>query len=67
VSFSLASGASATLAAYEVSGRQVASREVGSSEPSWHTLELGNVPAGIYVVRLSQAGRTVRARVAVIR
>ena len=67
VSFSLASGASAMLSAYDVSGREVVSREVGSRGPGWHTMEFGSHPAGVDVVRLTQAGRTLKARVAVIR
>ena len=67
VSFSLASGAPATLAAYDLGGRQVVFREVGSSGPGWHTLRLDVLPAGVYVVRLSQAGRILTSRVAVIR
>jgi hypothetical protein len=32
-----------------------------------HTLDLGAVPPGVYVVRLSQTGRSITSRVAVIR
>ncbi|OGF23673.1 MAG: hypothetical protein A2V63_00940 [Candidatus Eisenbacteria bacterium RBG_19FT_COMBO_70_11] len=67
VNFSLASGAPATVAVYDIGGRQVASREVGSGRAGSHTVKLGDLPAGVYVVRLSQAGRSLSSRVAVIR
>ena len=50
-----------------MTGRQVLSREVGATGPGWHEVSLGNLPAGIYVVRLSQARHMVSARVSVIR
>jgi len=67
VSFSLVSGAPATLAVFDVSGRQVASRDVGAGGAGSHRVDLGRLPAGLYVVRLSQAGRSLSSRVAVIR
>ena len=67
VGFSLASSAPASLAVFDVSGRRVVSREVGSSGPGRHTLKLGELPAGIYVVRLSQGGRSLSSRVPVLR
>jgi hypothetical protein len=70
VRFSLASGAKATLAVYDVSGRQVASREVDAGGPGWHTVQLGergNMPAGLYVIRLTQDGRSLTARSAILR
>jgi hypothetical protein len=51
----------------DVSGRWVVSRDVGSSGLGWHTLRLGDLPAGLYIVRLSQAGRSLSSRVAVLR
>jgi hypothetical protein len=67
VSFSLASDAPAALAVYDIAGRLVESREVGASGPGWHVMKLRDLPAGLYVVRLSQAGRRLSSRVAVIR
>jgi hypothetical protein len=67
VSFSLSSADRALLAVYDLTGRQVVRREVGSSGPGWHTVKLGSLPAGVYLVRLSQAGRSLSARLAVIR
>jgi hypothetical protein len=67
VSFSLESAAPAVLAVFDISGRRVLTREVGSSGPGWHSLRLGNLPTGVYAVRLSQAGRAVSSRVVAIR
>lgn len=67
VSFSLASAAPASLTAYDVTGRQVATHAVQSSGPGWRTMQLGDFPAGLYLVRLSQGGRSLTARVAVLR
>ena len=67
VSFSLATTAPATLSVYDISGRQVTSREVGSLGRGSHTMNLGDLPAGLYIVRLSQAGHSLSSRVAVIR
>jgi len=66
VRFSLASEERAVLAVYDVGGRRVVSREVGTSGPGWHTVRLGSLPAGVYLVRLSQAGRNLSARMTVI-
>lgn len=67
VRFSLMSSAGATLEAFDVRGRRMLSREVGSRGPGWHMAELGDLPAGLYLLRLSQAGRSLVSRVAVIR
>jgi hypothetical protein len=66
VRFSLPSPDRATLSVYDVSGRHVLSLEVGSSGAGPHVLVLGSLPAGVYVVRLSQAGRSLSARTVVI-
>ena len=67
VSYSLASAAPARLAVYDVTGRQVLAREVDAGGPGRHTVTLGSLPAGVYVVRLGQAGRALTTRIAVIR
>jgi hypothetical protein len=67
VRFSLPDGAPATLSVYDVTGRRVASREVGSGAPGWRDAGLGELPAGMYVVLLSQAHRALSSRVAVLR
>lgn len=69
VSFSLASGERATLALYDITGRQVRRLEVGEKGPGPHVVNLTqgvSVKAGIYFVRLSQGGRTRDRRVAII-
>ncbi len=67
VSFSLPTWAPAMLAVFDVSGRRVMSGEVGFSGPGWHAMKFGRLPAGMYTVQLSQAGRSLTSRVVVIR
>jgi hypothetical protein len=68
VAFSLPSAKQATLSLYDVSGRRVAFREVGSMGPGRHTVNIAQrLPAGVYVVRLSQGGRNLSARASVVR
>ena len=64
--FSLAGWSPASLAVYDISGRRVVSREVGSGGPGWHTVQLGELPPGVYVVRLTQAGHRLSSRMTVI-
>src|SRR5207244_1456812 len=66
VSFSIAGEAAATLTVYDVTVRLVVSRQV-TSGPGWHTMTLGDLPSGIFVVRLSQGEHRRSYRVAVIR
>jgi hypothetical protein len=66
VAFSLANGMPASLAVFDVGGREIVSREVGAMGAGRHTVRLGNLPAGMYVVRLSQAGSSLSSRVAVL-
>jgi hypothetical protein len=69
VFFSLASGAPATLALFDVTGRQVQVRGLGTTGPGPHAVNLTQgraLKAGIYFVRLSQGGKTVQRRVAII-
>ena len=69
VFFSLPSSKPATLALYDVSGRQVVARSVGTLGGGLHSIPLGErgkLPAGLYVIKLSQAGRVATHRVAVI-
>jgi hypothetical protein len=57
-SFSLPVAAPATLAVFDVAGRRLASREVGSLGAGTHRASLefsgGPPPAGLYIARLSQ-------------
>jgi hypothetical protein len=69
VSFALPSAAAATLEVFDVAGRRFVSREVGSLGPGRHQLDLGAArvfPAGHYVVRLIQGGRSLRTKVTVV-
>ncbi len=69
VLFSLPGFQPATLAVYDVGGRRVAERSVGTLGAGLHAIvlgERGTLHAGLYIVRLSQAGRVVTGRVAVV-
>jgi len=62
VSFSLPSAEPARLSVFDISGREVASREVGALGPGLHNLALGDregLRPGFYLVRLSQAGKSL--------
>jgi hypothetical protein len=68
VRFSLASSSAAVLEMYDVAGRRVAAREVGSLGPGHHVLDIGegaHLPPGIYMLRLRQ-GASVRTTRAVV-
>jgi len=67
VSFSLASDAPAALAVFDISGRIVVRRDLGSFGPGAHTLQLGDLPTGAYMLRLTQADRSLTSRAVVIR
>jgi DNA-binding beta-propeller fold protein YncE len=70
VSFSLRDTKSATLALFDVSGRQLVARRVDGMGPGWHAVTLGarnDLPAGVYVIRLTQDGRSLTTRAAVVR
>ncbi len=61
---------SATLALFDVSGRRIASREVGSLGAGAHVVVLsppGSLASGIYWVRLAQGSRGLGARCVVLR
>ena len=69
LSFSLATGEPATVEMIDVTGRRVASEDVGSLGPGSHTIQVGrgmNLPTGVYMVRLQQGGRVLRAKAAVV-
>jgi hypothetical protein len=69
VSFVLPTSAPATLRLYDVAGREVRSRDVGGAA-GVRPVNLGEgglLPMGVYVVRLTQGGKTVSARVSVVR
>lgn len=64
VSLALASAAPARLEIFDVRGRLVASRDVGSAVAGPRTVQMDRVgwTAGVYFVRLSQSGRTDQRR-----
>jgi hypothetical protein len=70
VAFSLASAEPATLELYDLGGRRVIAREVGSFGAGTHALRLDRdqplVP-GAYFIRLAQGGRVVAGRAVVVR
>jgi hypothetical protein len=68
VSFVLPADAPATLLLHDVRGRAVAQRDVGGAGIGAHTLEweVGDLPAGLYGLRLVQAGRVVLVKVTVL-
>lgn len=69
VSLALPNGDAARLALYDVSGRQVRTREVGSLGAGNHQVQLarkGELAPGLYFLQLTQSGRTVRTRVAIV-
>ena len=66
--FALPDGAPATLELLDVAGRRVAEREVGALGAGAHTAELApgrRVAPGVYLARLTRAGESRVARVAV--
>jgi hypothetical protein len=70
VAFTLPREAPASLELLDVSGRQVAAREVGSLGPGRHLVSLEEatrVPPGVYWLRLTQASRRLVQRAAVLR
>ena len=69
VSFSLPSREPATIGVFDVSGRQVALRDVSDLGAGRHTVTLGaraGLRPGVYMVRLTQGKRSVSTRAVVI-
>jgi hypothetical protein len=69
VSFSLPSAESASLEVFDVTGRRVDARAVGTAGAGLHHATFGadgRLSGGVYLVRLSQAGQTVTSRVVLI-
>jgi hypothetical protein len=69
VAFTLPSAAPATLRLIDVAGREVRTRQVGSKAgPQRLNLAEGSrLPMGIYVVELTQGGKSVTARASLVR
>jgi hypothetical protein len=69
VSFSLPSGAPASLSVFDVSGRRVAGREVGGLGAGIHVVSFGGREAlrpGLYMVRLNQQARNLTTSVLIL-
>jgi hypothetical protein len=69
VAFSLPDASSARLEAYDLAGRRVAGKDVGALGAGGHVVRLGEgveLNAGVYLVRLTQAGRTLTTRVVIV-
>ncbi len=70
VGFSLESGAPASLDAFDLGGRRIEHRDVGSLGPGAHALRLGertHLAPGVYVVQLTQGKRKLATKACVIR
>ena len=70
VEFALPTNEPATLNLYDVAGRLIAAREVGSRSAGRYTADLAGklkLASGVYFVHLEQSGNTKVARVVVIR
>jgi hypothetical protein len=70
VEFVLAQAGTARIELLDVTGRRVIEREVGHLGVGAHSVDLGEgrkLPEGLYIIRLSQGGRSLTAKVAVIR
>ncbi|TMQ73229.1 MAG: T9SS type A sorting domain-containing protein [Candidatus Eisenbacteria bacterium] len=68
VSFALESAQPARLEVFDMTGRLIASRSVGSLGAGDHVLDLGDsrLPTGMYLIRLTQAGRSRTARAVLV-
>jgi hypothetical protein len=71
ISFSLPGSGAATLELLDLGGRRVLAREVGGMGGGSHVVsfqgEAARLPAGIYVVRLSQGGRSASSKVVLVK
>src|SRR5438105_1947233 len=68
VAFSLASSEPATLEILDVTGRRLFQRDMGSLDGGAHILRVGDdhLPAGMYLIRLTQGARELLTRGAVV-
>ena len=60
----------ARLEVFNVSGRRVAAREVGGMGPGFHTVSVDErraLPSGVYLVRITQAGKKLTTRAVIVR
>jgi len=67
VSFSLPNNQKATVAVFDVAGRQVMSREVGTMGAGRHSVTVGDrLRPGLYMVKLSQGAQVSTTRALII-
>ncbi len=69
VSFSLAEAGAASVEVFDLAGRRVLARELGSLGPGSHVVRLDEartLAAGTYVIRLRQGGRSATLRAVVL-
>ena len=70
VTFALPAAAPATLSLFDVQGRLVITRDVGSLGVGRHSLDWSSsdrIASGIYLLRLTQGGQSVSTKVALLR
>jgi hypothetical protein len=68
VEFTLADNGPAVLELHDPTGRRVATREVGALGPGAHAIKFSErLPAGIYLVRLTQRDRTLLRKAIILR
>jgi hypothetical protein len=70
VAFSLADDGAARLELFDLAGRRVASHEVGHMGAGWHRVPLTGgerLPAGVYLVRLTQRDQVLQRKALVVR
>ena len=70
ITFSLPNDSPASLQLIDVAGRAVRDIDVGALGAGSHTVNVGGdgrLPAGVYVVRLTQAGQSITSRLSVVR
>jgi hypothetical protein len=70
VAFSLPDAQPTQIALYDLAGRELLRREVGSMGPGDHTLDLaarGTLGPGVYLVRIRRANQSIVTRTSVLR
>jgi hypothetical protein len=68
ISFSLADASAANITVFDVAGRRRLSRDVGALGAGSHLVPLaGELPSGLYVLRLTQGSRTLTRKAMIVR